>query len=70
MAKDRARCGEDFSLLKNLFRQGIKILCTVHGATADHQQVVKIKEQTLAEDHPDRLASQHELAGVRHERRT
>ncbi|KAF7505310.1 hypothetical protein GJ744_001013 [Endocarpon pusillum] len=26
------------------------------------EQVVKISEQTLAEDHPDRLASQHELA--------
>ena len=25
---------------------------------------MKIREQTLAEDHPDRLASQHELAGV------
>ena len=28
------------------------------------EQVVKIREQTLAEDHPDRLASQHELAGA------
>ena len=27
-------------------------------------QVVQIREQTLAEDHPDRLASQHELAGA------
>src|SRR6266480_3266558 len=26
------------------------------------EQVVKIREQTLAEDHPDRLASQHALA--------
>ena len=26
------------------------------------EQVVTIREQTLAEDHPDRLASQHELA--------
>jgi hypothetical protein len=28
------------------------------------EQVVKIKEQTLAEDHPSRLASQHALAGA------
>jgi tetratricopeptide (TPR) repeat protein len=28
------------------------------------EQVVKIREQTLAEDHPDRLTSQHELAGA------
>ena len=27
-------------------------------------QVVQIREQTLAEDHPSRLASQHELAGA------
>jgi hypothetical protein len=27
-----------------------------------HAAVVKIKEQTLDEDHPDRLASQHNLA--------
>ncbi|KAF7502469.1 hypothetical protein GJ744_005684 [Endocarpon pusillum] len=26
------------------------------------EQMIKIEEQTLAEDHPDRLASQHELA--------
>jgi tetratricopeptide (TPR) repeat protein len=26
------------------------------------EQVVKIREQTLTEDHPDRLASQHALA--------
>ncbi|KFY25556.1 hypothetical protein V493_04584, partial [Pseudogymnoascus sp. VKM F-4281 (FW-2241)] len=28
------------------------------------QQVVKIREATLAEDHPDRLSSQHVLAGA------
>ena len=28
------------------------------------EQVVQIEEQTLAEDHPDRLASQHALAGA------
>jgi hypothetical protein len=28
------------------------------------QQVVAIQEKTLAEDHPDRLASQHALAGA------
>jgi hypothetical protein len=28
--------------------------------------VVKIEEQTLAEDHPDRLGSQHALAGAYH----
>lgn len=28
------------------------------------EQVVKIREQTLAEDHPSRLASQHALAGA------
>jgi tetratricopeptide (TPR) repeat protein len=28
------------------------------------EQIVTIKEQTLAEDHPNRLASQHELAGA------
>ncbi len=28
------------------------------------EQVVKIEEQTLAEDHPSRLASQQVLAGV------
>jgi tetratricopeptide (TPR) repeat protein len=28
------------------------------------EQVVKIQEQTLAKDHPDRLASQHALAGA------
>jgi hypothetical protein len=28
------------------------------------EQVVKIRQQTLAEDHPDRLTSQHELAGA------
>jgi len=28
------------------------------------EQVVKIREQTLAEDHPSRLTSQHELAGA------
>jgi hypothetical protein len=27
-------------------------------------QVREIQEQTLAEDHPDRLASQHELATI------
>ena len=26
------------------------------------EQVVKIREQTLAEDHPEQLSSQHELA--------
>jgi tetratricopeptide (TPR) repeat protein len=30
------------------------------------EQVVKIQEQTLAKDHPDRLASQHELARTYH----
>jgi hypothetical protein len=28
------------------------------------EQVVKIKEQTLTDDHPDRLASQYALAGA------
>ena len=28
------------------------------------ERVVKIREQSLAGDHPDRLASQHALAGV------
>ncbi|KAF7505264.1 hypothetical protein GJ744_001127 [Endocarpon pusillum] len=28
------------------------------------EQIIKIRKQTLAEDHPDRLASQHELAGA------
>jgi hypothetical protein len=28
------------------------------------EQVVKIEEQTLTEDYPSRLASQHELAGA------
>lgn len=28
------------------------------------EHVVAIQEKTLAEDHPDRLASQHELAGA------
>jgi Tetratricopeptide repeat len=28
------------------------------------KHVVKIKEKSLAEDHPSRLASQHELAGA------
>jgi tetratricopeptide (TPR) repeat protein len=36
----------------------------VNEAVSLLKQVVKIREQTLAEDHPDRLVSQHELAGL------
>ena len=44
---------------RNLFNHG-----KPKDAVALLEEVVKIQEQSLAEDHPNRLASQHELAGA------
>ncbi|RYC80223.1 hypothetical protein BFJ63_vAg16890 [Fusarium oxysporum f. sp. narcissi] len=45
---------EAVKLLEHVIKEAVKLL----------EHVVAIKETTLAENHPDRLASQHELAGA------
>ncbi|KAL9631987.1 MAG: hypothetical protein Q9204_003984 [Flavoplaca sp. TL-2023a] len=46
----------------HLFARNLRHYGKAKEAVALQEQVVLIREQTLAENHPDRLASQHELA--------
>jgi tetratricopeptide (TPR) repeat protein len=61
---DRSTVSERWVKVYDLTARNLKNYGKVMEAARLLKQVVEIKERTLAEDHPDRLASQHELAGV------
>ena len=61
---DRHMADEKWVELYDLTGRNLSKHGQVKEAVALLEQVVRIREQTLAEDHPSRLASQHALAGA------
>ena len=61
---DRSTADPRWLAVYDLTAQNLQNYGNVKEAMSLLEQVVKIQEQTLAEDHPDRLASQHALAGA------
>jgi tetratricopeptide (TPR) repeat protein len=61
---DRQNVEERWLAVYKLIARNLVNYGKVKEAVSLLEQVVKIEEQTLAEDHPSRLTSQHELAGA------